>query len=296
MMDVWSTQISKISNREPVLTDEEFNLFRDLIRKEFGVQLKRDRILTFHTKLVHRLCILGYSTYREYYNYVVSESSKKELFNIATHILNNETYFMREKNQIDVFVSILRDIKYRKTKRNQHEIKILTAGCSTGEEAYTINIAIVESGLFSWGWDVNITGIDISEMAIKRAKNAIYTKNSFRMLDGNEALIRRYFNVEDNRYILRGPYRKNVEFIQGNILDESLFKNMPELDVIFCRNVMIYMTDDSIKKVTQNFYNTIADSGYLFLGTSESLLQKTDLFIPELIEGIIVYRKNPVKG
>lgn len=282
----------RLSKKEPVITEEDFLLFSDLVKEKFGINIKKDRILTFHTKIVHRLCILGFSSYREYYDYIISDSSGKEIFSLIAHLANNETYFMRENVQLEVFINILKDIKYRKLKNNEKKIRILSAGCSTGEEVYTINIALIDSGLFPWGWDLKIIGIDLSDIALKKAKNAIYTRNSFRISNGNGDFIKRCFNRRDDKYIIKDLYRRNIEFIQGNILDESLFKDIKDLDIIFCKNVMIYMTDDAIQRVAKNFYHSLVDEGYLFIGTSESLLQKTELFVPELREGVIVYRKN----
>ncbi len=285
-------KITGLNDKGPVLTDEDFCLFRELIEREFGIFLKEDRGLTFHTRLMHRLFILGFSTYKEYYNYIVSDSSKKELYNLVLHLTNNETYFMRERIQIEVFTnSILKEIKNRRIKEDQKEIKILSAGCSTGEEVYSINISLIETGLFSWGWDVKIIGVDVNENALRKARSGVYSRGSFRMLNGNEDFMKR-FQQRDDKYIVRNIFRKNIEFIRGNILDESLFRDMIDFDVIFCRNVMIYMSDEAIQRVARNFYKCLVDEGFLFIGTSESLLQKTDLFIPELREGVIVYRKN----
>lgn len=225
-------------------------------------------------------------------NYIVSDSSKKELYNLVSHLTNNETYFMRERIQIEVFTnSILKEIKNRRIKEDRKEIRILSAGCSTGEEVYSINISLIETGLFSWGWDVKIIGVDVSENALRKARNGVYSRGSFRMLNDNEDFMKR-FQQRDDKYIVRNIFRKNIEFIRGNVLDESLFRDMIDFDVIFCRNVMIYMSDEAIQRVARNFYKCLVDEGFLFIGTSESLLQKTDLFIPELREGVIVYRKN----
>lgn len=281
----------RLSDKELVLTADEFCLFRELIRKEFGILLKVDGRLTFHTKVAHRVNILGFSSYKEYYDYIISDQTKREVFNLVSHLTNNETYFMRERSQIEVFIGLLKEMKNRKIKCGQREIRILSAGCSTGEEVYSINISLIESGLFSWGWDVRIIGIDVNGMAIKRARNATYSRNSFRAFNGSDDFVK-YFHIKDDKYILKGSYKKNVEFIEGNILDERIFQEIGRQDAIFCRNVMIYMSDDAIQKVTRNFYHTLLDEGYLFIGSSESLVQKTDLFIPELRDGIIVYRKN----
>ena len=111
-------------------------------------------------------------------------------------------------------------------------------------------------------------------------------------MNGNAAYVDKYFDVEKGRYVLRRSLTKNVEFKLGNILDRNTFEGIGPIDVIFCRNVLIYMSDEAIIKLAGNFYDCLSDTGYLFVGSSESLIQKTNLFVPEYKNGIIVYRKN----
>ena len=281
-----------IQDKQTLMTEVEFSLLRDLLHREFGIFLKGDRRLTLHTKISHRLSILGLSTYRQYYDYIMTDSTKEELYNFISHITNNETYFFREKTQLDVFSELLQDIKREKQQRNENKLRIASLASSSGEEAYTLNILVQESGLFVWDWDTKIMGIDVDRNAIKKAKEACYTGNSFRSMNGNAAYVEKYFDVEKGRYVLRRSLTKNVEFKQGNILDRNTFEGIGPIDVIFCRNVLIYMSDDAIIKIAGNFYDCLSDTGYLFVGSSESLIQKTNLFVPEYKNGIIVYRKN----
>jgi len=281
-----------IQDKKDVMSEEEFVLLRDLIHKEFGIWLKGDRRLTLHTKVSHRLSILGLATYRQYYQYLLSNVSKEELYTLASHITNNETYFFREKSQLDMFSELLPDIKRRKQETNDSNLTIVSLASSSGEEAYTLNMLVHESGLFVWDWDVRIIGVDVDRNAIQKAKDACYTNNSFRSMNGNAAYIDKYFAVEDGRYVLRQSLTKNVEFRLGNILDESTFEGISPIDVIFCRNVLIYMSDEAIGKLARNFYDALSYSGYLFIGSAESLIQKTNLFLPEYKNGTIVYKKN----
>jgi chemotaxis protein methyltransferase CheR len=138
-----------------------------------------------------------------------------------------------------------------------------------------------------------MVGMDVSRTAIEKARKAVYSKNSFRMLNGNEDFVRKYFDRVDERFILKKPYQANVEFVQGNVLRPESLYGMNGIDVIFCRNILIYMDDSAIGRVVANFYDHLSDEGYLFVGLSESLLNKTELFVPEYRDGIIVYRKNP---
>jgi chemotaxis protein methyltransferase CheR len=282
-------------SKNDFMTGDEFVLLRDLVHDRFGIILKGDRRLTLHTRISHRLGILGIATYQDYYNYAVSDTSGEELCVLASHITNNETYFFREKAQLDLFSEILKDIKRKRQARNENAVRILSLASSSGEEAYSLNIIVQENGLFAWDWDVKIIGMDLNRNAIAKAREASYTKSSFRSLNGDAAMVGKYFTVEGDRYILRRSLTKNVEFIHGNIIDSGSFEGLGPVDVIFCRNVLIYMSDEAIEKVARNFFHVLSDGGYLFIGASESLIQKTNLFVPEYNRGVIVYRKN-VRG
>lgn len=282
-----------ILDKKEVMSEEEFSLLRDLIQKEFGILLKGDKRLTLHTKVSHRLSILGLPTYRQYYEYILADSSKKELYAFVSHITNNETYFFREKNQLDVFSGLLAEIKREKQQKKENKLRIVSLASSSGEEAYTLNILVQESGLFVWDWDMKIIGIDVDRNAIQKAKEACYTSNSFRSMNGNAvAYIDKYFENKEGRYVLRKSLAKNVEFKLGNLLDRNTFEGIGPVDVIFCRNVLIYMSDEAILKLAKNYHDVLSDTGYLFIGSSESLIQKTNFFVPEYQKGIIVYRKN----
>ncbi|MDA8079850.1 MAG: protein-glutamate O-methyltransferase CheR [Nitrospiraceae bacterium] len=278
-------------DKKTIMSAEEFSSLRDLIEREFGILLRGDRRLTLHTKVSHRLSILGLSTYKEYYDFIVADPTREELFILASHITNNETYFFRERPQLDALAEILQDIK-REKQGGEQRLRILSLASSSGEEAYSLNILIHESGLFAWNWDVEIIGIDIDRTAVSKAHAATYTANSFRSLNGDMSRIQRYFTVEDGRYELKRAYAKNVEFRHANILDSGLYAGLAPVDVIFCRNVLIYMSDPATERLVSNFSSALTETGYLFIGSAESLIQKTNLFTPEYREKVIVYRKN----
>jgi chemotaxis protein methyltransferase CheR len=279
-------------SKKDFMTEEEFTLIRDLVQREFGILLKGDKRLTLHAKVSHRLEILGLESYRDYHTYIVSDSTRDELFRLASHITNNETYFFREKAQLDVFSGLLSEMKRERQSRSENELRVLSLACSSGEEAYSLNIVLQENGLFAWDWDVRITGMDIDRSALAKAREASYSRNSFRLLNGDRGIVDKYFSVSGDRYVLRRSLLKNVEFVHGNVLEEASFAGLHGADAIFCRNVLIYMSDEAIERLIRNLYNVLADSGYLFIGSAESLIQKTNLFLPEYVGGIIAYRKN----
>lgn len=284
-------------NGQPVqnsfMTGPEYDRLAGIIREEFGIALSGGKVLTLHAKIGHRLAVLGLSSYSEYIRVLEGPDNSAELDALAVHITNNETFFQREKSQYEAFSAFLPEIKRRKQNRKETALRILSAGCSTGEEAYNLNIIVMESGLFAWNWEVAVTGVDLDRAVIKRAVNGVYPPSSFRSPAEDAKFKDKYFSVHGQEYRLKPAYKANVSFRQGSILKRETFDPMGKLDVIFCRNVFIYMGDEALSQALGNFYNSLDDHGYLFVSASESLLQRTCLFAPEYREGVVVYRKKP---
>jgi chemotaxis protein methyltransferase CheR len=157
---------------------------------------------------------------------------------------------------------------------------------------------VAETGLFSWGWEVEIIGLDIDKKALRTAEKAVYTGHSFRGLNGRrEDFISRYFNRGGgDNYSVKPFLRSKVSFVHGNLLDPELFVCLGPVDAIFCRNVFIYMGDEAVSAAARNFHSCLDRAGYLFLGSAETLIQKTDLFAPEFTGGVVVYRKTNDDG
>jgi len=282
------------------ISEEEFRRLADLVHREFGIVLKGDRRLTLHTKLSHRLGLLGLSSYSEYLDMLGENSARGdpkargELNALAAEIMNNETFFQREKNQFEAFFVFLNDIKRRKVAGGESSINIISAGCSTGEEIYSLSILLFESALFAWGnWETGLTGIDVDKSALRKARKALYSNNSFRLLNEEDAFVNKYFHREESGFRLKRAYKSPVKFRHGNLMDPAAFDGLEGADAIFCRNVFIYMSDEAISNIARNFHSCLRDEGYLFVGSTETLIQKTDLFVPECREGIVVYRKAP---
>lgn len=279
--------------KDQLMSMREYGLLKGLILQELGIEIKGDIRLTLHIKLSQRLKILGLSSYSEYHDFIMGDQTREELYVMASHITNNETFFLREMAQIDVFLELLKDIKrLRHIKKNQ-KIRILSVPCSSGEEPYSLRISIMESGLFVWGWDVEIVGMDIDKRALAKAENAVYNQNSFRGINGAPGFMQKHFESNEGLFTLRRPYREKVSFTHGNIIKPESFSGMEPFDVIFCRNVLIYMSDDALRRAVENFHGVMADDGYLFVGSSESLIGRTEMFLPHYVQGIVVYRKNP---
>ena len=275
------------------LSEEEFRLLRDLIHERFGLFFDDNQRASLRTRLAGRLATLDLLSFEDYYHYLrFGPQRGDELQRMVTHLTNNETYFYREAPQLHVFAEIvLREIKDAKSGGANRTLRVLSAGCSTGEEAYTLAMMIYDSGQFFWNWDVQVIGMDVDQVALEKARRAIYHHNSFRSL--SPAVKERHFvPAVGAAGQVKEPIRRLVSFRAGNIVDPASYMGLPALDVIFCRNVLIYFSDVMILKVVRLFHDALVPGGYLFLGHAESLSRITDLFTPIRFQGAMIYRKE----
>jgi chemotaxis protein methyltransferase CheR len=273
------------------LSEEEFRLLRDFIHEALGLYFDNAARPLLRSRLVGRLVSLDLASFEDYYHYLrFGPHRAEELERVVTHLTNNETYFYREAAQLRVFSEhVLRTLKERKGKDDDRRLRILSAGCSTGEEAHTLAMIVYDSGQFFWNWDVQIYGMDIDPVAVEKARRATYCHNSFRWVDPE--IIERHFVPVANGRQVRDVIRRFVSLRQGNIIDPVAYEGLDPLDAIFCRNVLIYFSDASIMKAVRIFYERLAPGGYLFLGHAESLSRITDIFAPIRFQGALIYQK-----
>lgn len=279
------------SDHNVELSEEEFRLLRDLIHEQFGLFFDDSQRGSLRSRLAGRLASLGLASFEDYYHYLrFGPQHAEERDRMATHLTNNETYFYREMPQLQVFAdAVLESLKDRKTARDDRRLEVLSAGCSSGEEAYTLAMIIYDSGLFFWNWDVRVTGMDVDLAALEKARRAVYHPNSFRSI--RPQILEKHFVKEPGGARVKDPIRKMVRFRQGNIVEPASYEGLAPLDAIFCRNVLIYFSDAMILKVVKLFHEALAPGGYLFLGHAESLSRITDLFTPIRFQGAMVYQK-----
>lgn len=264
------------------LSEREFSLIKERIVRDFGIAFRDEKKELLEEFIEERLKITGMSS--EEYLSELKDGISREIILAVSSITNKETYFFREMPQLEIAVKLL-----QRMLKSRQRLRILSLGCSGGEEVYTLSILLHERGILFPGRDVNITGIDIDPEAIKKARRAIYTENSFR---NKEIPINRYFVKEDRFYRLKEVYKGIADFREGNILDKNTFLEFINIDMVFCRNVFIYMTEEAIIKVLENIHTCLSKDGYLIIGSAESITGRTALFIPEYYEGVVVYRKK----
>jgi len=279
-------------DQEAELTEEEFRLLRELVHERFGLYFEDAQRGTLRSRLLGRLAPLDLLSFEDYYHYLrFGPRRRDELQRMVCHLTNNETYFFREMPQLQVFADpVLRRLKEAKTAQGERRLRILSAGCSTGEEPYTLAMIVWDSGHFFWNWDVKVTGMDVDTDALEKARRAVYHHNSFRAL--SPALVERHFTAQPTGgWQVKESVRRLVELRHGNLVEPASFEGLGPLDAVFCRNVLIYFSDAMILRVVRAFHDVLAPGGYLFLGHAESLSRITDLFTPIRFQGAMVYQK-----
>jgi len=176
-------------------------------------------------------------------------------------------------------------------------VRILSAGCSTGEEVHTLAMILHDTGQFFWGWDAQVIGVDVDQVALEKAKRATYHHNSFRATPPD--IVERHFvNQGGGAFQVKENIRKYVQLVHGNIIDPASYETFQPVDVVVCRNVLIYFSDAATLRAVRLFHDILAPGGYLLLGHAESLSRISDMFVPIRFKGAMIYQKPalPPKG
>ncbi|HOP39530.1 MAG TPA: protein-glutamate O-methyltransferase CheR [Geobacteraceae bacterium] len=275
---------------ETSMKEEEFRLIRDLIHRHCGIFFDSDAKFLLEKRLSRRLDLHQLPGFKEYYHFLkFSRGREQELSDIMDILTTNETYFFREEFQLNAFIGeILPELKAVKEKRGDRTIRIWSAGCSTGEEPYTIAMLILETGAFK-DWKVEIVGTDISHRVLQHARKGVYGRSSFRTT--SPEWVRRFFHEQDGLYRINDEVKSLVTISHLNLLDENRMILLGKMDVIFCRNVIIYFDQTAKRMVVESFYRALREGGYLLLGHAESLLNTTTAFALKHLKSDMVYQK-----
>ncbi len=269
------------------LTESEFEKFAKLIYEESGIFLKSVKITLLSNRLRKRLKALNLNTYSDYYNYIENLTERsKEIEALLDVVSTNETYFFRNEKQFEALqIQCLPDIVNKKQK--EKKLRIWSAGCSTGEEPYTIGICIFELMPQFRGWQIEIIATDIAASVLDFAKKGEY---SGRRIDKVKPdLLKKYFNnkvQQPELFTIKDEIRNIVNFKMLNLFKDPY---PADLDIIFCRNVMIYFDREHQKKLLSGFYRSISKNGYLFLGHSETIHTISDDFVYKKVMDTPVY-------
>lgn len=274
------------------ITDEEFLQLRDFIYQVCGIFIAENRKYLVENRLSNRIKELNLKSYSEYYNFLRFDNSRKEELNRLFEVVTtNETSFFRNPPQLKVFQDyVLKEVIDECRKTGRKRLRIWSAGCSTGEEPYTLAIILYEvlkSEIRSW--DIKITANDLSEAVLAAARRGIY--NEYALRTTPPEIIATYFTKDGNVYKIKPELKQLVSFGQINLSDKDQLRRVEKSQIVFCRNVIIYFDDDMKRKVISAFYDNLEPNGMLLIGHSESLHNISRAFKPEHHTGTIVYRK-----
>ena len=286
--------MAAIPTDEPVMKDREFRWFAHLVRSHCGVSFSEDTRFLLERRVARRMRELSITSLSAYQYELRNESRRDgELAQLIDELTTNETYFFRERSQLRALVGeILPEALVARRERGSGPVSVWSAGCSSGEEPYSIVILAREAG-FDPERDLRVYATDISRRMMKRARSGTYREASFR--ETEPALRDRYFEEKDGTWTVSDAVKKCVDFIHLNLLDRSRIALLGAMDVILCRNVMIYFDAETKREVIETFEQKLRTGGHLLLGHSESLINITSGLELRHLRSDLVYRK-PAPG
>ncbi|MBI5454649.1 MAG: protein-glutamate O-methyltransferase CheR [Deltaproteobacteria bacterium] len=276
---------------KPKLSNETFCLLRDIIYAKCGIQFGETKKYLLETRLARRLEEKNMKSFEDYYYYLMYDPDRaKELNQLLNCIVTNETSFFRDPAQLEAFrKGVVPRVAEDKARSGSRNLKIWSAASSTGEEPYTLAMMLIED-LSARGFGIEVLGSDISDRVLKSAETAVYEKYSLR--NTPETFLGKYFVPSGpESYTVARKVRDVVKYRKVNLVDSIETRMIRGMDIIFCRNVLIYFDDASKKKAVTHLYDSLNKGGYLFVGFSETLHNITRLFRPVSIERSVVYQK-----
>lgn len=259
------------------LSDEEFTLISNLVYEKFGIKLGEKKRTLIIGRLQKELHLGGFNSFKEYYNYVLKEKTGRALQTLADKISTNHTYFFREKEHFDFFLTIILPKIAENLNKNKRGIRIWSAGCSSGEEPYTLAMLVSEYfGSEVSKIDIGILATDISLNALEKAAAGIYPAENIAQVP--PVYRKKYFNpLEDGSWIAKQNLKNIITFRRLNLIRPDYpFRGL--FQVIFCRNVMIYFDKITQSALIKRFYYYTEPGGYLFIGHSETIDRSSGLY------------------
>ncbi len=271
------------------ISEKQLVAFRDIIWKACGLWFGDSKLSILGNRIRSRMAETGICDPEQYRRAISSEDDRAELSTLINIVTTNETYFYRSESQIDCFRNfILPQLAEKKIAAGDRTMRIWSAGCSTGEEPYTIAMALMESIRFHSIWNFQIYATDISTAVLEKAMEGVYSKRAVERLP--KELLDKYFTFKDGKYIINNVVKKMVEFDYANLFDSYY---MAGFDIIFCRNVLIYFRDEDKKSILERFHASLVDDGWLFLGPTEMIRGLVDGFKLTPMKDCVIFQKQP---
>jgi chemotaxis protein methyltransferase CheR len=273
---------------------------RDLVYQVAGIFQADSRLNFLSERCERRMKATGAGSLRDYYQSLTTSTNRtQELHQLLNEITIGETYFFRNEPQLSAFRQVVvPQLVHLKSRLPFVNLKIWSAGCSTGEEPYTLAMLLLEEANASMrGHRFEIVATDLNERSLEKARVGVYDDYAVRNLPNS--LRDKYLRPSNGRYEVVEAVKKKVSFSRCNLADDARMVFMKAMDIIFCCNVLIYFEGASKRRVISHFYNDLNPGGYLYLGYSESLFGFHDDFRLVHFPGTTAYRKpetNPQTG
>jgi len=274
---------------DSVISDEEFAKFREFFYRKTGIMLEAHKKYFAERRLLDRMSKRGCATFREYFAAVRFEASGDEMQSLVNQMTVNETYFYREDYQLKALATgILPELAAR--RNSGRPIRIWSVPCSSGEEPYSLAIYILENWADADRYDIQIMASDIDSAILAQAAAGVYGDRALQRLSPD--LIRRYFTRQKTGgYRISDDIRGSIDFSKGNVIDPGFMRRFYGVDVIFCRNMLIYFDDTSRRETIEAMYDCMSPGGYICLGHSESMSRISSLFRPRKYADSVIYQK-----
>ena len=267
------------------LTDHELSEIRMLIEERSGIHFDESRERFLSTRVREHMHERGYTRATELLRAV--RKTNVEYDSLLERMLTQETSFFRYPAVFEAFEKrVLPEIHVSKFWKNPRTLRVWSAGCSTGEEPYSIAITIADSLSFADAWNVEILATDVGKQALKNAEKGIYSGRSLGSV--NEKQLAAHFTRVENKFHVKPRLKKMISFAPMNLASPVYVGRM---DMIFCMNVLIYFTEERRRALVQRFYEALEPGGYLFLGHSESISKMPVKFQAIVLGDCILYRK-----
>jgi chemotaxis protein methyltransferase CheR len=270
------------------VTDEEVRRLCEFVYRKTGMMFAEEKRYYINRRLAERMAATESTSFQVYFATLRADADN-EIEHLINSFTVNETYFYREDHQFRCLTSTLLEVIAPKKKAGE-PVRIWSVPCSTGEEPYSIAIWLLENWDKVDKYEIEIVGSDIDTTALRAAESGIYGERSLMRL--SKALISRYFTrLDDGRYRILPDLSDTIQFTRANIVDSAQTGVHRHLDVIFCRNILMYFDDTSRRLAAENLYESLLPGGFMCLGHTESMSRITSLFDVCRFSDAIVYRR-----
>lgn len=270
------------------MSAETFKLLRDLIYEQTGIHFQDTKKYLLESRLQGRLAACHCKSFEDYYRFLKGDPYRdREFTTLYASVTTNETFFFRDDAQVDTFMKIIVPAAVERNK-DKRQLRIWSAACSTGDEPYTLAILLAQHAPLA-SWAIDILATDISEPALNVARKGIYEAHALRKAP--PSVVQKYFTGGPERYTVAPAIMRQVRFMNVNLYDRPRLKLIRGIDVIFCRNCLIYFDDKAKQQIVSDLADALVSHGHLVIGFSETLHNATSKLKAVHSGRSVVYQK-----